>query len=223
MSKTQVKLDKKERDWLFACFDNVFIEKGVHWVPSFLQTNHLTLLSILWSLLAIGFGYLSMFNVQWLWGLSLAIVLHYITDMLDGAVGRHRNTGLVKWGYYMDHFLDYIFMSAVFGSYLFLVNGFYIYLLLALFVLLTGFMIHTLLHFSVTNDFKISYYKIGPTELRYLAIIINIFTICYGIQALKYVLFFLIVISGILLVMTVYNTHRLFWKMDMEIKNSGNR
>jgi phosphatidylglycerophosphate synthase len=30
------------------------------------------------------------------------IVFQYITDLLDGEIGRKRNTGLIKWGFYMD-------------------------------------------------------------------------------------------------------------------------
>jgi hypothetical protein len=34
----------------------------------------------------------------------------WFTDCLDGALGRYRDTGIPKWGYYMDHFLDFVFM-----------------------------------------------------------------------------------------------------------------
>ena len=48
-----------------------------------------------------------------LWFVSLMIVLQYLTDLFDGEVGRQRNTGLIKWGFYMDHFLDYLFLSSL--------------------------------------------------------------------------------------------------------------
>ena len=35
------------------------------------------------------------------------------TDSFDGALGRRRDTGIPKWGYYMDHLLDFVFMWCV--------------------------------------------------------------------------------------------------------------
>ena len=38
------------------------------------------------------------------------IVLHYFTDHFDGKLGKYRDTGLRKWGFYMDHLFDYGFL-----------------------------------------------------------------------------------------------------------------
>ena len=45
------------------------------------------------------------------------ITLQWLTDSLDGAIGRYRNVGLIRWGYYMDHFLDYIFLCSILIGY----------------------------------------------------------------------------------------------------------
>lgn len=67
------------------------------------------------------FGYLAQYNVQWLWGSSAMILAQYLTDLFDGVVGRHRDTGLVRWGYYADHFLDYMFMCCILIGYTFFI------------------------------------------------------------------------------------------------------
>src|SRR5215204_1639119 len=82
---------------LFSPWERRFVARYVTRVPKFLETYHLTLLTIVWSLAILFFGWLARENIQWLWMVSLMIVFQYITDLFDGAVGRHRNTGLVKW------------------------------------------------------------------------------------------------------------------------------
>jgi phosphatidylglycerophosphate synthase len=86
-------------------------------VPGFLETYHLTMMTLLWCVGIVVCSYLARQNLYWLWLVSLFIVLQYISDVLDGAVGRHRDTGLIKWGFYMDHFLDYVFLMSIIGGY----------------------------------------------------------------------------------------------------------
>jgi len=68
-------------------------------VPVWLETYHLTLMTILRSGLAILSGYLAHITEDnnWLWLLFIVMVLQYFSDLLDGSVGRSRNTGLVLW------------------------------------------------------------------------------------------------------------------------------
>jgi len=93
-------------------------------IPASIETWHLTFTTILWSAGAVLFGYLAASSRQWVWMISLMIVLQYLTDLADGEVGRRRNTGLIKWGFYMDHFLDYVFLCClVFAGYLMAPDG----------------------------------------------------------------------------------------------------
>ena len=112
--------DQKHLDHFLLHFERKFINAFLPLVPSWMSTVHLTLMTILWSGLIVFFGYLADKNINWLWGSNACILLQYITDMLDGEVGRHRNTGLIKWGFYMDHFLDYVFLCAIIIGYSFL-------------------------------------------------------------------------------------------------------
>ncbi len=103
----------------------------------------------------------------------LVILLQYITDLFDGAVGRHRDTGLVKWGFYMDHFLDFVFQSIiVIGYYVMAPDGLAHYFF-GLLLLTGGYMVNSFLWFAATNRFEISYFGIGPTEVRLLVIAMN--------------------------------------------------
>ena len=79
-------------------------------LPSYITTYNLTLSSALWSTMVIYGAYKSQKNINWLYLSAIGIFFHIITDALDGAVGRYRNTGAVKWGYFMDHTMDALIM-----------------------------------------------------------------------------------------------------------------
>ncbi len=109
--------DKKVGYSLFGKLEQRLVKAYVGRIPSFIETYHLTLTTLLWSMAIVGFSYLAQFNIHWMWLTSVMIIFQYLTDLFDGAVGRLRNTGLIRWGYYMDHFLDYIFLSLVSGRF----------------------------------------------------------------------------------------------------------
>src|SRR3989339_1175510 len=101
--------DNKVGTWLFSKWEKKFVEKFTPKIPRQIETYHLTMSTVFWSLAIIAFGYLAkQVNIHFLWGTSIMIIGQYLTDLFDGAVGRYRKTGLIRWGYYMDHLLDYI-------------------------------------------------------------------------------------------------------------------
>ena len=165
--------DKKEGLGLLGNLETKLVHKFVSKIPKGIETYHLTLMTVLWSLLILVFSFFAQFDIDWLWLVSLMILFQYITDLFDGAVGRHRNTGLIKWGYYMDHFLDYIFLCTIIIGYSFILPDHFKYILFFIFALFVGFMMNSYLSFATTNKFKIAYLHIGPTEIRLLFIIIN--------------------------------------------------
>ncbi len=210
--------DKKEGTWLLKKSEDRLRDFLIPLVPQSIQTYHLTLCTLLWSVLILLSAYLAEGHIQWLWLSSFCIVAQYITDVLDGSIGRIRNTGLIKWGYYMDHFLDFIFMAAFFGSFFFLFPvGSHIYLFL-LFFLAASFMVHEFLYFSVLNEFKISIGGIGPTEVRIGFIILNTIVMYLGILAAISVVKVLIVVSAIVLVIAIWKSQKAIWDYDMSQK-----
>ena len=74
---------------IFSPWERRFVAKYVTRVPRFLETYHLTLLTLVWCALILVFGWMAKSNIQWLWMVSVMIVFQYITDLFDGAVGRH--------------------------------------------------------------------------------------------------------------------------------------
>jgi phosphatidylglycerophosphate synthase len=203
-----------------ANIEKKFILANVERFPSWIQTNHLTLLTVPWSIGLIVFGYLAQFNIHWLWGSSLMLFLQWFTDTFDGAIGRHRNTGLVKWGYYMDHFLDFVFMWCVPVGYVFIVSGAGVYQLFVVAFLYSALNVNAFLSFACSNEFKITYLGVGPTEVRLLFILLNAVLVFVGPWILEIALPYLLVVMSLCLVAIVYRTQKAIWALDMEKKGA---
>ena len=180
------------------------------------------MLTLAWSLLIMFFSYLAATNIRWLWFVSVMIVLQYITDYYDGKVGKFRNTGLCRWGYYMDHLLDYFFLCSVIIGYAFILPERSRYQLLFLLALFGAFAMSTFLAFSATDRLKISFLKLGPTEFRLALVVINTLLIGFGtkymVSALKYVN--ACAVLGLFLL--VYQTQKKIWELDMQYKQREN-
>jgi len=76
-------------------------------IPQFLSTRVLTSFTLIevGALLAVAFLYPEYTPHT----MIFTVFGHYITDALDGAVGRYRKEGYVLWGYYVDHCFDTIY------------------------------------------------------------------------------------------------------------------
>lgn len=189
-------------------------------IPSWLETYHLTMLTLVWSGFILYFSYLAARDLRWLWGVSAMVALQYVTDHYDGKIGKYRGTGLVRWGYYMDHLLDYFFLCSVIIGYAFILPERSRYQILIMLAIFAGYEVSTFLAFAATDRLKISYLKFGPTEFRLALIVINALLVQYGtrtmINALKYVN----IGAAIGLALMIYKTHKVIWELDMKHKNA---
>jgi phosphatidylglycerophosphate synthase len=190
-------------------------------IPSWLQTYHLTLMTLIWSAMILVFSYLASKDLRWLWMVSLMIVFQYLTDHYDGKIGKYRNTGLVRWGYYMDHLLDYVFLCSVIIGYALILPEKSRYQILIMLAILAGYEVSTFLGFAATDHLKISFLKLGPTEFRLALIIINSLLVEYGTRKMVSGLKYVNIGAGIVLAVIVYRTHRVVWEMDMQEKNAN--
>jgi phosphatidylglycerophosphate synthase len=190
-------------------------------LPLWLGTHHLTLLTILWCALILLFSHLATRNLRWLWAVSLMIVFQYVTDFLDGKVGKYRNTGLVKWGFYMDHLLDYVFLCSVLLGYAMILPDKGRYYMLFLLAVFGGYMVNSFLTVAATEEFSITYLKFGPTEFRLSLVIINTLIIFYGARYMKAALIYVALGGLIGLCILVYRTQKAIWQIDMERKKEG--
>jgi len=190
-------------------------------VPKWLETYHLTMMTVPWSGGVLLFSYFARFDIAWMWAVSGMIFAQYLTDLLDGAIGRQRNTGLVKWGFYMDHFLDFIFLCAMLIGYAIILpqeHRMAVFFVMALF---GGFMVNSFLSFAATNRFQIAYMGIGPTEIRLVFIAINTLVFFLGTEPMVAALPYVLAAATFGLFFTVYRTQRDLWRVDMSAKRGG--
>lgn len=192
-------------------------------IPSFLETHHLTLLSLVWCAFIVAFSYLARVDVRWLWGVSAMIALQYVTDFFDGKVGKYRDTGLVKWGFYMDHLLDYVFLCSLVVGYALILPVNSLYALLLTLAVFGGFMVNSFLAYGATEKFSISHLRFGPTEFRIALILINTALIIAGVKHMVKVLPYVPVGAVLCLCVVVYRTQKKIWRMDMALKEQRGR
>ncbi len=205
---------------LLAKHERKLIDTYIPKFPKWIEGYDLTLMTILWSMGVIIFGLLAKDNRLWLLLSSAMIALQWFTDSFDGALGRYRDTGIPKWGYYMDHFLDYVFMCSILIGYSFLLEGLeknIVYLLIPVF---GCFMVSSYLAFAATNEFKITFLGAGPTEIRIYFICLNFLIILFGTGWIKSLLVYIFAIAVIVMCIVVYRTQKYIWNIDMDEKKA---
>src|SRR5678816_2572114 len=188
-------------------------------IPCWLQTYHLTMMTLIWSAMILLFSYFAAKDLRWLWMVSLMIFMQYVTDHYDGKIGKYRNTGLVRWGYYMDHLLDYVFLCSIIIGYSFILPDKSRYQILIMLAIFAGYEVSTFLSFASTDKLKISYLKFGPTEFRLALIVINALLVEYGTRKMVNGLKYVNIGAAIVLAIIVYQTHKVIWQMDMRQKS----
>jgi phosphatidylglycerophosphate synthase len=212
--------DKKVGTSILGGLEKRFIERYVSKIPPGIETYHLTMMTLIWSAGVVFFGYLAGQHIFWIWGISLMLVFQYLTDIFDGAVGRYRNTGLIKWGFYMDHFLDFIFSCSIVIAYALMAPEgmeFYFFCLLAL---SGAFLVNSFLSFASTNEFKIYYYGLGPTEIRLGYILMNTVIFFQGVEIFRFWVPIILFLNVVTLIYMVYTSQKRLWLFDMENKKN---
>jgi archaetidylinositol phosphate synthase len=145
-------------------------------LPGWVNSDHLSGLGFI-SLIFAGASY--WYASSNAWALLLVIpflALNWFGDSLDGTLARVRNRQRPRYGFYVDHILDALGMSVLtagmaLSGYMspFVAGAFLIfYLLLSIEIYLATYTVGT---------FHLSYWRFGPTELRILLVIGNLFAL----------------------------------------------
>jgi phosphatidylglycerophosphate synthase len=192
-------------------------------IPRWIEGYHLTLMTIPLSAICLLSGFLARSALAWLWLASAAICLQWFTDSFDGALGRFRDTGIPKWGFFMDHLLDYAFMCSILTGYALLYDGIDRTLCLLLIPVYGIFFMNSYLSFAATGQFKITFLGCGPTELRLLLIGVNTLIIVFGTRCFAAALPFALPASLVTVCIVVYRSQKFIWSVDMSDKAKAAR
>src|SRR6266436_9530630 len=163
---------RREMTFLLAGVERRVLQALAARVPRTIRSNHLTVIGILGAV-GTGAAYaLTRYDPAWLWVASLMLAINWLGDSLDGTLARVRGTQRPKYGYYVDHVVD-AFSTAVIGLGIGLSPYVDLGLALGLVVVYLALSINVYLESSVFGVFKISYGRIGPTEVRLLLVFLN--------------------------------------------------
>jgi len=197
-------------------FKNFLVPKASLIFNTPFSVSLLTWLTAFWSFFIVLSFYLGKTEEFYLWLIVPLVFLQHTTDTLDGAVGRETKTGLIKWGYYADHFFDFIFISSIVFGYG-IITDFSLWLFV-IYASICGSIISIFLSVSANNTFKLNFLRIGPDEIKLSFMVFHSFLVYMGIYNIEKFLPYIAVISILILFGIFWSEQRTLWKIDIKNK-----
>ncbi len=163
---------KRVNDMLLGPLERPALAWLVARMPPWMTPDILTAIGVSGSLV-IFLGYvLTHYHRGFLWLASLGFVINWFGDSLDGTLARYRDIQRPRYGFFIDHTMD-----AMSECLIFIGLGISPYVRLEIACLaLIGYLLLSVLTYvrtCVDGVFKISYTRLGPTEIRAIAILAN--------------------------------------------------
>ena len=142
-------------------------------IPDSIGPDHLTVLGLAAQIGAGVFYVLAAFNRYALLGVIACLALNWFGDSLDGTLARVRQRLRPRYGFYVDHMVDSFGALALMGG---LALSGYMHPVIALGLLIAFLMlsIQSYLATHALGEFRISFWRFGPTELRILLAVGNL-------------------------------------------------
>ena len=154
-------------DGLISVYERELLEDIAHRLPSFVLPDHLTVLGVFGTALAAAGLIASHVTPLFLWLALFGLFLNWVGDSLDGTLARVRRIERPRYGFFVDHVSDV-------ASQFLLVLGLGLSPLMRFDIAtlaLLGYMalsVYTYVKLHVTRTMQITYFGVGPTEVRIL-------------------------------------------------------
>jgi phosphatidylserine synthase len=209
---------KREQTSILAPLERAALRGLARRMPRRINSDHLSLLGLVAMFMA-GVCYaVSGQNPLMLHLVNLFIFLNWFGDSLDGTLARYRDRQRPRYGFYVDHIIDTF--GALFFIFGLALSGFMSErVAAALLIVFLMLAINSYLAAYALGIFKISQWKLGPTEMRLVLIIGNLYLLHSSHTHLfghRFLLFDVggvvaIIAMGVMLVFSsIKNTHALY-------------
>lgn len=179
-------IHKEQSVRIQTSFLNAAEKKVLIWLaerqPKWADSDMLTFVGHIGAVvIALGF-ILANFSVHFLWLSIVGFVINWYGDSLDGTLARVRKQQRPIYGFYIDHTMDAInealmFMGAGLSPFM---RFDLACILLVVYLMLT---LNVAMNAHLKGEFRLTYAKLGPTELRLICIIACLLLI--GIKSLR--------------------------------------
>src|SRR5438309_7914495 len=141
--------------------------------PESINPDHLTTLGLA-AQVGAGVCYaLASRNQYWLIGSIACLAFNWLGDSLDGTLARVRQKLRPRYGFYVDHMVDSFGGVALMGG-LALSGYMHPWIAIGLLIAFLMLSIQSYLATHTLGEFRLSYWKFGPTELRILLAVGNL-------------------------------------------------
>jgi archaetidylinositol phosphate synthase len=165
-------MQRIQESWIAAGEKRALLWLAVR-TPGGINPDHLTILGLA-AQIGAGAGYaLASRNRCALLGVIACLALNWLGDSLDGTLARVRQRLRPRYGFYVDHMVDSFGGVALMGG---LALSGYMHPAIAI-GLLVAFLMLSIQSYLATHalgEFRISFWRFGPTELRLLLAVGNL-------------------------------------------------
>lgn len=142
-------------------------------MPERIGPDHMTVVGFVAQVGAGACYALASWNRYWLLGVIACLALNWLGDSLDGTLARVRQRLRPRYGFYLDHMVDSFGALALMGG-LALSGYMHPWIAMALLIAFLMLSIQSYLATYTLGEFRLSFWKFGPTELRILLAVGNL-------------------------------------------------
>ena len=169
---TDIKNHKRINDILLGPLERPALKWLASHMPDWVTPDTCTAIGVVGAVVIAVSYLLSTINNNFLWLASLGFIINWFGDSLDGTLARYRHIERPIFGFFLDHTTDVVNEVMIFIG---LGLSPYISFNVACLTLVAYLLLSVLVFVCtcVAGEFKISYGKLGPTEVRVLAIVLN--------------------------------------------------
>jgi len=165
-------MSRVQESWLAAAEKRALLRLAAC-TPQWIGPDHLTGLGLVAQIGAGACYALAAWNKYALLGVIVCLTLNWLGDSLDGTLARFRQQLRPSYGFYVDHMVDTFGALALMGG-LALSGYMHPWIAIGLLVAFLMLSIQSYLAVHALGEFRLSFWRFGPTELRMLLAIGNL-------------------------------------------------